>query len=178
MSQPSSSTVNPTQAAVNEILNTDNGRNTIEWQTCQCIWDSSQLISSDASQNEVRQHLSHHPLPSDTCGQVSVFGVKGHMLDPTGSSNHFSLRHCFDFADAPVYYVQISLGTGVETGGLSKSIRFAPPADSIADPQILFEENVRHLTDVFRLRGVVGTARWLFGNEFETVRVNGIRNGH
>ena len=100
------------------------------------------------------------------------------MLDPIGSSSRFSFRYCSDFADPPAYYVQISLGTGVETGGLSKSMRFTPPADGTADPQDLFEENVRHLTEVFRLRGVVGTARWIFGNEVETARVNGVRNGH
>ena len=100
------------------------------------------------------------------------------MLGPTGSSNHFSFRHCFDFADPPAYYIQISLGTGVETGGLSKSMRFTPPADGTADGQTLFEETVRHLTQLFRLRGAVGTARWIFGNEVETARVNGVRNGH
>ena len=55
MNQPSFLSSDPLQAAVTRILDNDNGRNTIDWQTCECIWDSSHLINSNASENEVRQ---------------------------------------------------------------------------------------------------------------------------
>ena len=44
---------NPWKAAVDHLLDTASGRNSINWQTCQCIWDSTEIIDPGASADEV-----------------------------------------------------------------------------------------------------------------------------
>lgn len=43
---------NPIKTAVSEIYG--DGRNTIQWRTCECLWDNSDLIDPSSQSGEVR----------------------------------------------------------------------------------------------------------------------------
>ena len=43
----------PLEAAVARILDSGNGQVTIEWESCESIWDSSNMINANAAENEV-----------------------------------------------------------------------------------------------------------------------------
>jgi len=175
MNQQNFPSSDPLQAAVTRILENDHGRNTIDWQTCECIWDSSNLVNPNAAGNEVRDEPHHH-LASLIIQQVSVYGMKGHLTTPAGASRSFLIRHCYEFADPPSYYVQASLGTGPEVPARLENFRLLP---SHTEPvQAAFEDRVRELTQTFREQGIEKTARWLFGSAQTRPQVNGLTNGH
>jgi hypothetical protein len=175
MNQQSFLSSDPRQAAVSWILENDNGRNTINWQTCECIWDSSNLVNPNAAEDEVRHEPDHH-LPSLISQQVSVYGMKGYLTTPAGASRSFLIRHCYEFADPPTYYVQASVGTEPEVPAKLENFRLRP---GHTEPvQAAFEDHVRELTQTFREQGIEKTAKWLFDRAQSRPQVNGLTNGH
>lgn len=175
MNQQSLLSSDPGQAAVSWILDNDNGGNKINWHTCECIWDSSNLVDPNAAKDEVRHKPDHHS-PSLMVPQVSVYGVKGYLTTPAGTSRSFWIRHCYDFADPPTYYLQASRGSEPEGSARLENFRLRPRH---TEPlQAAFEERVRELTQKFREQGIEETAKWLFGSAQFRSQVNGLTNGH
>jgi hypothetical protein len=162
----------PRQAAISWILENDRGRNTIDWQTCACIWDSSNLVDPNAAEDEVRHEPVYH-LQSLMVPQVSVYGMKGYLTTPAGAHRSFLIRHCYEFTDPPTYYVQASFTTEPEES--AKSEIFSSHTESV---QAAFEDRVRELTQRFREQGIENTAKWLFGSAQIRPQVNGLTNGH
>lgn len=175
MNQQSLLFSDPLQAAVTWILEDDVGRNTINWQICECIWDSSNLINPNAVEDEVR-HEPDHRLPYLMVRQVSVYGMKGYLTTPAGASRSFLIRHCYEFADPPAYYVQASSGTESEVPARLKNFRLRP--SHIQPVQAAFEDHVRELTRTLREQGIEKTAKWLFDSAQNRPQVNGLTNGH
>ena len=108
--------------------------------------------------------------------QVSVYGLKGYLNTPAGASRSFLIRHNYEFADLPIFYVQASLGAESEES--SRLERFSLGAGNTGAAQRTAEDQVRQLTRRIREQGVEETARWLFGSGPSTTQVKGVANGH
>ncbi len=165
----------PRQAAISWILENDRGRNTIDWQTCACIWDSSNLVDPNAAEDEVRHEPVHHS-QSLMVPQVSVYGMKGCLTTPAGPHGDFYIRHCYEFTDPPTYYVQASFKTEPEVPAKSEIFKLRSSHTELV--QAAFEDRVHELTQIFREQGIEKTAKWLFGSAQIRPQVNGLTNGH
>ena len=108
--------------------------------------------------------------------QVSIFGVRGRLITPTGTSLNFSVRHCYDFGISEGYYVRTLLEA--ESGeSVSSKVEFRLLASALEDTELIFASNVRILTQSFRQQGVEETSRQILECGLRTSHIHGTMNG-
>ncbi|KAI4127053.1 MAG: hypothetical protein LQ347_004757 [Umbilicaria vellea] len=118
------------------------GQNTVCWDECGLIWDSTDLISDSPQQSS----------------QVAVFGVKGKLSTPQHELRPFLLKHCFDFGPEKGYFMDAAVGPGPNDSTHSKA-QFWPEQASEGRGLEDFQQAVEQLTEQVHTSGGSETMR-------------------
>ncbi|KAL8916453.1 MAG: hypothetical protein Q9172_006297 [Xanthocarpia lactea] len=125
------------------------GRNTILWDQCRLIWDSSSLVSSTAGSSEVRSSVAkydldeHPPRPSRLTGNGAL-GQRGTLVAESKEKLDFMLRLNYDFGSTKRYSIRVT--TAPFEGGSVEITDLLYSDGGQEDAKAAYEKDVHEMT--------------------------------